>query len=221
MKNILTSKQQKCWELIREYITEKEISPTVKELATMLGVKSTRSVTQYLETLERKGYIMREKHSGRGIRLPEQVHGTDYTKTVQVPVVAYAGCDDLSVFENQTYDEYIPVEYGLIQNKRMLAVRAIGESMNEAGIEDGDYVLIEKTPDVNSGENVVAIIDGMITIKHLERRADATILWPKSRNKEKYKPIVLRPDFPVLGRVVMVIPIIEHERVEYTSDMDS
>lgn len=202
-------------------------APTITELRKILGKASSRSITQFLKALERKGYIVRSKYAHRGITLVNDSRAINTVRTLNVPVVAYAGCDDGSVFADEIHDEFIPVDSTLLQNKsRVLAVRAKGSSMSAVGINDGDYVLIEETNQARNGENVAAVVDGMLTIKQLERRPGVTILHPRSKD-DRYRPIVLREDFAIVGRVLTVIPVYdtvqfvpERDQMSVTSDFD-
>lgn len=206
MKKPLTTKQQLVYGFIREYIERNKKSPTRDEIRSFIGVKSINSISQYLEALESSGYILRRKHDKRNIGLVEVINKNNAKiQFVQVPVVASVGCDDLSVFAEEQADEFLQVESSLIKNSNMIAVRAVGNSMNDSGIESGDYILIEKNAEIKSGDKVVAIIDGMATLKRLEKKEKFAILWPESKD-EKYKPIVIDQNFRLAGKVISVIP---------------
>lgn len=201
---LLTGKQKRVLDNIRLYINAKGEPPTVDELRKNLGFQSLRTVTQYLEVLERKGHIIRHKFSRRSIELRPDEHEQP-NHTLSVPVVANVGCDDLSVFAHEEADEYLEVDPALAGGNEIVAVRAIGDSMLDAGIRSGDYVLIRFTEDAENGDRVAAIVGDMVTVKRLERTRDATILYPESKDP-KYKPIVLRHDFRIAGKVLCVIP---------------
>ena len=165
-----------------------------------------RTVTQYLEALERKGYIVRRKHSHRNIEL-RAVDADGHAATlVSVPVVANVGCDDLSVFAEEHSDEFLQVDRHIVEEAGdIVAVRAVGDSMADAGVHSGDYILVQFTDNVKSGDRVAAIVGDMVTVKRLERRQGVTILYPESPDP-KYKPIVLRDDFKIAGKVLCIIP---------------
>lgn len=202
----LTSKQQRVLENIRLYLAAKGEPPTLDELRKNLGFKSLRTVTQYLEALERKGYIVRRRHARRNIELRAVDAAGTVATLVSVPVVANVGCDDLSVFAQENTDEFLQVDKELIDREGdIVAVRAVGESMQDAGIKSGDYILVKFTDHVQSGDRVAAIVGDMVTVKRLERRDGVTILYPESKDP-KYKPIVLREDFKIAGKVLCVIP---------------
>jgi repressor LexA len=165
-----------------------------------------RTVAQYLESLEKKGFILRHKHAWRSIEL-RAVDAAGRTATlVSVPVVANVGCDDLSVFAQEQTDEFLQVDKEIVDNAgEIVAVRAVGDSMADAGVKSGDYILVQFTDKVKSGDRVAAIIGDMVTVKRLERRNGVTILYPESKDP-KYKPIVLSDNFKIAGRVLCIIP---------------
>lgn len=208
----LTHKQGRVLEVIKKYYQRKGTSPTVDELRKTLGLKSLRTVTQYLESLEQKGYIVRRKHARRNIELRNLEEGGQQAIMVTVPVVANVGCDDLSLFAQETYDEFLEVDKELVKSSEdIVAVRAVGDSMLDAGIGSGDYILVQFTENVQNGDRVAAIIGDMVTVKRLERipgssgQQGMTILHPESKDP-KYKPIILRENFKITGKVLCVIP---------------
>jgi repressor LexA len=204
--NTLTGKQKRVLENISLYIQAKGEPPTLEELRRNLGFKSLRTVVQYLDILERKGYMVRRKYARRNIELrPIDAEGRTET-LVPIPVVANVGCDDLSIFAQEQYDEFLQVDKKIVEeNGEIVAVRAVGDSMLDAGIQSGDYILVQFTDNVKSGDRVAAIVGDMVTVKRLERRDGVTILYPENKDP-KYKPIVLREDFKIAGRVLCVIP---------------
>ena len=206
MAQTLTGKQKRVLENIQLYVEAKGVPPTLEELRKNLGLKSLRTVTQYLESLERKGYIVRRKHAHRNIEL-RAVDSAGHSATlVSVPVVANVGCDDLSVYAHEHSDEFLQVDKHVVEEAgEIVAVRAMGDSMADAGIKSGDYILVQFTDNVKSGDRVAAIVGDMVTVKRLERRQGVTILYPESKDP-KYKPIVLHEDFKIAGKVLCIIP---------------
>jgi repressor LexA len=194
MNETLTPKQYKVLEIIKKHIAMTKDSPTVEELRCALGCNSQRTVSQYLESLERKGFIFRRKNTHRNIELrPAGSDNMPVAMTVSIPVVASVGCDDLSVFAQESYDEYLEVDKEIAEKEdnNLVAVRAIGDSMVDAGIQSGDYLLIRFTEHAENGDRVAAIIDDSIVVKRYEKKDNMVILWPESKDP-KYKPIVLR-----------------------------
>ena len=204
----LTTKQQRVYTELQKRMGRNGQSPTLDELRRALKLKSLRTVTQYLEVLERKGYIVRRKNAKRNIELRS---GEDAAgATMSIPVIANVGCDDLSLFAGEERDEFLEVDKTIARDPRggesgIVAVRAVGDSMQDAGINPGDYVLIRFTDEAQNGDRVAAIVGDMVTVKRYERKNGVTILYPESKNP-KYKPIVLREDFKIAGKVLCVIP---------------
>jgi repressor LexA len=210
----LTHKQKRVLDNIRLYINAKGEPPTLEELRKNLGLRSLRTVTQYLECLESKGYIVRRKNARRNIELRDADSDGAPTRTISIPVVANVGCDDLSLFAQEQRDEFLEVDKAIVEESGdIVAVRAIGDSMEDAGINSGDYILVQFTENVQNGDRVAAIVGDMVTVKRLERRDGMTILWPESKNP-KYKPIILRENFKITGKVLCVIPAPSSEITE-------
>lgn len=177
----------------------------MQEVCADLECKSVRTATQYLDVLERKGYIKRYKNVARNIELLDTDSEGAPNQTISVPVVASVGCDDLSVFANEEYDEFIEVDRSISENpQEIVAVRAMGDSMVDAGIHSGDYILVQFTDNFNNGDRVAAVVNGMVVVKRYERQGDHIVLRPESKDP-KYKPIILTEDFKLTGKVLCVI----------------
>lgn len=203
---VLTPKQKKFFDALKGHIEKRGEAPTIEELQTSLKLSSPRAVTQYLEALERKGLIARSRYEPRGIAL-RSINEYAESETVTIPVFASAGCDHASIIAEQSFDEYICVARELLEGRRkdnVVCIRAVGDSMNEAGVEDGDYVLVEVTQAIYDNDLVVAIIDSNAVIKKIEFANNAIILKPVSSDPQ-YKPLILRRDFQVFGRVIEVV----------------
>jgi repressor LexA len=202
---LLTGKQKRFYDKLKSFVQRKKMAPTVQELMEICQLSSPRAVTQYLEALEKKGFISRKAYEHRGIELRE---GQMFEpETITVPVIASAGCDNLGIFAEQNFDEYVCVDKNLLEGKRkdnIVCIRAIGDSMEDAGIIEGDLVLVEMTEGVNENDLVVAVIDGFAVIKKLELANNAIILRPVSSNPV-YKPIILNKNFRIFGKVVDII----------------
>ena len=201
----LTSKQKKVYDYICVCLEKNNISPTISELASFLNVSSSRTVVQYLESLEKKGLINRIRHASRGIKLVKEIDLL--ISTITLPVVSAAGCDNLSVFAEQSFDEFVTIDRSFLgkhEAEKIVVFRAMGDSMHDAGIETGDLVLTEMTTEIKSKDKVVAIIDGMAVIKQINFSSNAVILKPMSHDPQ-YRPIVMRRDFQVFGKVIDVI----------------
>ncbi len=181
--------------------------PSVREIGKAVGLKSTATVHGYLAKLEQKGYIKKESQKGRTLRLLKGVKGESiennpkkdfYTgkEMVEVPVIGKitAGAPILAV-ENVTDTFPIPIDFVGNCESFMLTVR--GESMIEAGILDGDYILVKKQNTANNGEIVVALIEDEATVKTFYKEKDHIRLQPENSTMD---PIIV-PDCKILGKV--------------------
>lgn len=203
----LTEKQKQFYDSLRRMMQKNGESPTVAELVRLMKLSSPRAATQYLEALERKGLIERRRYEHRGIRLIDE--NGRVPMTVQIPVIGSAGCDNVNVFAHRNLGDYICIATELLQGRKkdnVVCIKAVGDSMVDAGIKPGDHVLVEVTEDVKDDDLVVAIIDGFAVIKKLEIAKNAVILYPVSSDPQ-YKPIILKRDFRMFGKVIDVIRV--------------
>ena len=208
MNNILklTGRQKHFYESLKTYINKYGRSPTVAEMVKLMKFSSPRSVTQYLISLEAKGLIRRWRYKNRGIELVDS-SASKTLGTITIPVIASAGCDQMGVFAQQIFGEYLCVDKMLLAGRpkeRIVSIRAIGDSMDEAGVRDGDHVLVEVTEELHDNDLVVAVIDNFAVIKKLVIANNAIVLSPVSSDPS-YKPIILRRDFKLFGRVIDII----------------
>lgn len=215
----LTEAQEETLAAIREYIRTHGKSPTITELQKLLSLRSLRSVTQRIEALERKGFIGRDRFQHRSIKLLRNSFAYVNADFVAVPVIASAGCDAVEVFAQDEFGEFIAVDKKLLGKAKVIAaIKAIGDSMVDAGIHDGDHVIVEVTDRVEDGDRVVAIIGNMAVIKRLAHAGGATILEPENASGA-YRPIVVDgEDSKIFGKVLSVIPNmdwVDDVKIEY------
>lgn len=210
----LTQRQQEVLTVISQFIKENGESPTVNELAELLGVSSLRTVTQYLESLEKKGLISRTRYQSRNIKIR---HGYGISMAVMLPVVGSMSCGGLTVYAEPVFDEYIRVDRRFLHGRHSdntVLIRAMGSSMVDAGVSDGDLVVTEKTTEAISGDNVVAIIDDKAVLKQIHFTDNAVILRPMSHDPI-HTTIVLSEDFEIFGKMVDVIKNFSTNEIAY------
>ena len=206
-KTILTQKQLDTLDFIKDFIGRVGAAPTINELRNGLKLQSLRSVTQRLEALERKGFIKRDRFKQRNIVVLEDMDPYSPAGTMRIPVIASAGADAMQVYAQQQYDEYVSVDKEMIDSrKEIVAIKAVGNSMVDAGIKNGDYVLVEVGSNVENGDRVAAIVGDMALIKRIQFTPDAVILNPESKNGH-YQPIIMKDDSCVFGKVLRTIKI--------------
>ncbi len=182
-------------------------TPSVRELMSALDYKSPRSAQDILEQLEEKGVIMKLR-SGEYQLLVDPVLSGEHAQTVDVPLVGSVSCGK-PILAEENIEGYIPVSTSIAKpGARHFFLHAHGDSMDKAGIKDGDMVLIRLQSTADEGDRVVALVDDEATIKEFRRSNDIVVLMPRSTNP-KHKPIVLTSDFKVQGVVVTVVSDLE------------
>ena len=205
-KNIkLTQKQEEFFNVLSDYIRRERIPPTNREILKMMGLKSPRSVAQYLDVLEEGGYIQRGK-GARNIKIVKSPYDNNNSnKTVKVSVVGYVPCG-IPFLAEENIERSIAISAKIAKPPyKYFMLRAVGDSMNKAEINDGDLVLVRQQMTANNGDIVVALIDDEATIKQLRLHKDHITLEPKSTNAN-HCPIVLERDFRIQGVVVKSMP---------------
>ena len=208
MSDKLTKRQQAVLDCIEQCIEEKGYGPTVREICTMLNLSSPSTVHVHLKTLEQKGYIVRDPLKSRSIALanvpekkrPElEVIRPSFSKIVDVPLVGnVAAGEPILAEENITDTISLPTDIVGDAPSFMLSVR--GDSMIEAGINDGDYVVVKEQPVADNGDIVVAIIDDGATVKRFYREKDHIRLQPENSSMDP----IITTDCILAGKVVAV-----------------
>jgi repressor LexA len=216
----LTPVQEETLAIIKRYIAHYGQSPTLTELQKELKLNSLRSVTQRIEALERKGFIARDRFQHRSIKLLQTLNSQYLVSDfVVVPVIASAGCDAMEVYAQDEFGEFIAVDRKLLGRATSIAaIKAVGDSMEDAGIKNGDYVIVEVTDRVENGDRVVAIIGNMAVIKRLEQAKGYSILHPENASAHYAPIIVSQEDSKIFGKVLSIIPGTEWQddvKIEY------
>ena len=207
--NVLNKREKAILEYIEKQSKINGYPPSVREIGKAVGLRSTATVHGYLAKLAEKGYIKKESQKGRTLKLLKGSSGKEITNSgkdyytnkelVEVPIIGKitAGAPILAV-ENITDTFPIPIDFVGNCESFMLTVR--GESMIEAGILDGDYILVKKQNTANNGEIVVALIEDEATVKTFYKEKDHIRLQPENSTMD---PIIV-PDCKILGKVAGV-----------------
>ena len=201
-KNIkLTQKQENFFNVLADYIRREKLPPTNREILKMMGLKSPRSIAQYLDVLEEGGYVQRGK-GARNIKILKSPYdNSNSIKTIKVPIVGYVPCGAPFLAE-ETIERFVVISEKIAKPPhKYFILRAIGNSMDKSGINSGDLVLVRQQMMANSGDIVVALIDDDATIKRLRLYKDYVTLEPNSTNLDHY-PIVLERELRIQGVVV-------------------
>jgi repressor LexA len=199
----LKDKDREALRHIRNWLVHRGKSPSVRDLQKLLKYNSPRSAALILDRLIEAG-IVKRRPDGSLQLLKDPADQATNPQTVDVPLVGSVACG-IPIFAEENIEAMIPVSKNLAHpGSRYFLLRAVGDSMNSAGIEDGDLVLVRQQPTAENGDLVVALIDDNATVKEFHRGDDAVILKPRSRNK-KHQPIILTEDFQVQGVVIRTI----------------
>ncbi len=189
----LNDKQKEIFEYIKEIISQRGIAPSVREIGSAVGLSSTSSVQYNLNALEEAGYITRESNLKRTIRICGSAATVNHipllgTVTAGVPILA-----------TQQIEEYIALSG--VSGANLFALHVKGDSMINAGIFDGDIVVVEQTPVAENGDIVVALINDEATVKRFYKENGQFRLQPEN---DKYEPIIV-DECAVLGKVKTLI----------------
>lgn len=188
-------KQEEILEFIKKQLIDKGYPPSVREICSAVGLRSTSTVHGHLERLEKKGYIRRDPTKPRAIEVMDSISRKEM---INIPVIGTvtAGQPILAV-ENIEDTFSIPIDY-VKSDKELFMLSILGESMIDAGILNGDKVIIEKTNVAENGDIVVALIDNEATIKRFFKEKDHIRLQPENKTMQ---PIIV-PDCNIIGKIV-------------------
>jgi len=196
----LTDRQRQVLDFISDSIRKRGYPPTLREIGSHFGIRSTNGVNDHLRALEKKGFLHREDLKSRALR---PLFTED--EFVEVPVLGKvaAGQPMLAV---QNYEDTVKIDRFFIgQNREVFALRVKGDSMIEAGIFDGDYVFIRKQLQASSGEIVVAMIGDEATVKRYYPEGDTIRFQPANA---AMSPIIVRKrDFRSVNLLGVVIGV--------------
>lgn len=203
----ITDKQREILEYIKNEILNRGFPPSVREICEAVELKSTSSVHAHLETLEKNGYIRRDPTKPRTIEILDDNFNLLRREMVNVPVVrtVTAGQPILAV---ENIESYFPVPAEFMPNQQCFILNVQGESMVNAGILDGDQVLVQQQPDAQNGEIVVALLGEEATVKRFYKEKNCYRLQPENDTME---PIIVDSDqeFKILGKVFGVFRLFE------------
>lgn len=181
----ITDKQREILEYIKNEILNRGFPPAVREICEAVNLKSTSSVHAHLESLEKNGYIRRDPCKPRAIEIVDDNFNLVRREMVNVPVLGrVAAGEPLLAIEN--VESYFPIPAEFMPNAQTFILNVVGESMINAGILDGDKVIVEQTADAQNGDIVVALVDDSATVKDFTKKKTVivssrkTIIWIRS-----------------------------------------
>lgn len=193
----ISDKQREILEYMKEEILSKGYPPSVREICSAVHLKSTSSVHAHLETLEKNGYIRRDPTKPRAIEIVDDSFNLTRRELVNVPILGdVAAGQPLLAIDNIM--GYFPLSPEFVNNKQTFMLHVKGESMINAGIFNGDLLVVEQTSVARNGEIIVALIDDSATVKTFYKEKDHIRLQPEN---DAIDPIIVK-DVTILGRVI-------------------
>ncbi len=193
----LTHRQQQVLEFIREATRSTGYPPTVREICTELNLSSPSTVHAHLANLERLGYLRRDPSKPRALELVDELRPQR-----PLPLVGRVAAG-MPILAEQNVEEYLDVPSVLRRGDDDFILRVTGDSMAEAGILDGDFIVVHQQSSAENGEIVVALVEDEATTKRFFNEGDRIRLQPEN---ELYEPIILPLDaVAVVGKVVGVL----------------
>lgn len=192
----ISEKQKEILEYIKQEILNKGYPPAVREICEAVHLKSTSSVHSHLEALEKNGYIRRDPTKPRAIEIMDDTFNLTRREMVNVPVIGNvaAGQPLLAV---QNIENYFPIPAEYMPNQETFMLKVKGESMINAGILDGDHILVERQSTASNGEIVVALVDDSATVKTYYKEDGHYRLQPENDTMD---PIIV-DECSILGKV--------------------
>lgn len=196
----ISKKQQEILEFIKDQILTRGFPPAVREICEAVNLKSTSSVHSHLETLEKNGYIRRDPTKPRAIEILDDQFNLTRREMVQVPIIGQVAAGQ-PILAQENIEDYFPFPADQMPNKQLFLLRVKGESMINAGILDGDYVLVEQEATASNGDMVVALIEDGATVKTFYKEEGVFRLRPEN---DFMDPIIVR-EVSILGKVIGVM----------------
>lgn len=195
----ISPKQKEILEYIKDQIIQRGFPPAVRDICEAVHLKSTSSVHSHLETLEKNGYIRRDPTKPRAIEILDDTFNLTRREVTNVPLVGRVAAGE-PILAQENIENYFPVPVEMLPNNNTFLLTVKGESMINAGILDGDYVLVEEQHTARNGDMVVALIEDGATVKTFYREEGIIRLQPENDFME---PIMVR-DVQILGKVIGV-----------------
>lgn len=203
--SVLSGRQAAILDFIKKELQRNGYPPSVREIGAALGLSSTSTVHSHLSALEKKGYLRRDQSKSRALEICDASSPPLFAderesghEMVNVPVLGKIAAGAPAYAQENFEDVFpLPLQY-LRSNQELFMLNVSGESMIEAGIFDGDLIIVEKTPAAHNGQIVVALLDDEATVKTFYKEQGQIRLQPENRAMQ---PIIV-PDAAILGVVI-------------------
>lgn len=196
----ISKKQQEILDYIKSEIVNRGYPPTVRDICTAVNLKSTSSVHSHLSTLEKEGYIIRDKTKPRAIEIVDDSFNSSRCEIINIPLIGRVAAGE-PILAVQNIESYFPIPAEYLHNKVTFMLKVKGESMINAGIFDGDTILVEESKTARNGDMIVALVEDSATVKTFYLEGDHIRLQPENDNME---PIIVK-DCQIIGKVIGLI----------------
>ena len=193
----ITDKQREILEYIKETILKKGYPPAVREICEAVRLKSTSSVHSHLEQLEKNGYIRRDPTKPRTIEIIDDTFNLARREVVNVPLLGTVAAG-APILAQENIENYFPIPVEMLPNKEIFMLKVKGDSMIDAGIYNGDRVIVAKADTARNGEIVVALVDDSATVKTFYKEKGRFRLQPQNASMD---PIIL-DEVQILSKVI-------------------
>lgn len=192
----ITAKQEEILKYIKEQILKKGYPPAVREICEAVHLKSTSSVHAHLETLEKNGYIRKDPTKPRAIEILDDTFNLTRREMVNVPVLGNVAAG-MPILATENIENYFPIPAEFMPNQEVFMLHVKGDSMINAGIFDGDNILVRQQPTASNGDMVVALVDDSATVKTFYKENGYYRLQPENDHMD---PIIV-DEVSILGIV--------------------
>ena len=196
----ISVKQQEILQYIKDTILKKGYPPAVREICEAVHLKSTSSVHSHLETLEQNGYIRRDPTKPRTIEILDDCFNLTRRELVNIPLIGSVAAGQ-PILAQENIENYFPVPSDLLPNQEAFMLRVKGESMINAGIFNGDQIIVAQQDTAENGDIIVALMDDSATVKRFHREDDHVRLQPENDTMEP----IITTDVQILGKVIGLV----------------
>lgn len=193
----ISDKQREILEYIKAEILNRGYPPSVREICEAVKLKSTSSVHAHLETLEKNGYIHRDPTKPRAIEIVDDSFNLTRREMVNVPIVGRVAAGE-PILAVENIENYFPIPAEFMPNEQTFILQVKGESMINAGILDGDYILVQQQSTANNGDMVVALVDDSATVKTFYKEDGYYRLQPEN----DYMDPIKVTEVMIMGKVI-------------------
>ncbi len=200
----ISSKQQEILDFIKSEIIHKGYPPTVRDICEAVHLKSTSSVHSHLETLERGGYIRRNPTKPRAIEVTDDTFNLARRELVNIPLIGTVAAGQ-PLLAQENIEGYFPLPAEIVPNADCFMLKVKGESMRNAGILDGDEIIVMSQNTAENGDIVVALLDDSATVKRFYKEKGRYRLQPEN----DFMDPIYADEVTVIGKVFGVIRIFQ------------